>query len=223
MLDYISNIHLMCGEREGGRYDIMGNPHSEATQRSKTCCNERKNLMREDIHWLGHDTFRVKAEKVIVTDPFRIKKAEPCDIILVTHEHYDHCSPEDIKKISGPHTVIVAPPDCSEKLKGEIRTVKPGDSLEVQGIKIEAVPAYNVDKKFHTRERGWVGYIFTANGQRIYIEGGHRPLACLGNICDDCGRSGKGGTRYQPKAGDPNALWLHCGFAGRCGEICRGT
>jgi L-ascorbate metabolism protein UlaG (beta-lactamase superfamily) len=129
------------------------------------------NLMIENIHWLGHDTFRVTAEKVIVTDPFRIKKAAPCDIVLITHEHYDHCSPEDIEKISGPHTVIVAPRDCAAKLKGTVRVARPGDVMEVQGIKVEAVPAYNTDKKFHTRERGWVGYIFTANGLRIYIAG----------------------------------------------------
>jgi L-ascorbate metabolism protein UlaG (beta-lactamase superfamily) len=132
---------------------------------------KEKNLMAENIHWLGHDTFRVAAEKVIITDPFRIRRAEPCDIILVTHEHYDHCSPEDIEKVSGPHTVIIAPPDCSAKLKGAVRTMRPGDSLEVRGIRIEAVPAYNIDKKFHTRDRGWVGYIFTANGQRVYIAG----------------------------------------------------
>ena len=51
--------------------------------------------MLKNIHWLGHDTFKITGEKVIYTDPFKIKKADSADIILITHEHYDHCSPED--------------------------------------------------------------------------------------------------------------------------------
>jgi len=127
--------------------------------------------MVKNIHWLGHDTFKVTGEKVIYTDPFKIKNKDAADIILITHEHYDHCSPEDIREIQGPKTVIVAPADCAAKLRGNIKTVKPGDLLEVSGIKIEAVPSYNTNKQFHTKDRGWVGYIFTVSGQRIYIAG----------------------------------------------------
>lgn len=127
--------------------------------------------MVKNIHWLGHDTFKVTGEKVIYTDPFKIRKQDAADIILVTHEHYDHCSPEDIRKISGPKTVIVAPADCAAKLKGTIKTVRPGDVVEVSGITIEAVPSYNTNKQFHTKDKGWVGYIFTISGQRIYIAG----------------------------------------------------
>jgi L-ascorbate metabolism protein UlaG (beta-lactamase superfamily) len=127
--------------------------------------------MIENIHWLGHDTFRVDGEKVIYTDPFKIKKKDVADIILITHEHYDHCSPDDVKKIQGEKTVIIATPDCAGKLSGDVKTVKPGDSLTVDGIAVEAVPSYNTNKQFHTKDRKWVGYIFTVNGKRIYIAG----------------------------------------------------
>ncbi len=127
--------------------------------------------MIENIHWLGHDTFKINGEKVIYTDPFKIRKKDTADIILITHEHYDHCSPDDVKKVQGPKTVIVAPPDCAGKLSGNMKTVKPGDRLTVGGIDIEAVPSYNTNKQFHTKDRNWVGYIFTVNGQRIYIAG----------------------------------------------------
>ncbi len=78
----------------------------------------KEDAMVKDIHWLGHDTFKIVGEKVIYTDPFKIKKKDNADIILITHEHYDHCSPEDVKKIQGPETVIVCTPDCAEKLAG---------------------------------------------------------------------------------------------------------
>lgn len=127
--------------------------------------------MIKNIHWLGHDTFKVVGEKVIYTDPFKIKKKDTADIVLITHEHFDHCSPEDVKKIQGPNTVIVATSDCAQKLSGKIKVVKPGDKMNVEGIEIEAVPAYNTNKQFHTKDKGWVGYIFTVQGQRIYIAG----------------------------------------------------
>jgi L-ascorbate metabolism protein UlaG (beta-lactamase superfamily) len=127
--------------------------------------------MVKDIHWLGHDTFKVAGEKVIYTDPFKIRKNDKADIILITHEHYDHCSPEDVKRLQGPETVIVATADCAQKLSGNIKIVKVGDTINVAGIEIEAVPSYNTNKKFHTKDRGWVGYIFTVKGLRIYIAG----------------------------------------------------
>jgi L-ascorbate metabolism protein UlaG (beta-lactamase superfamily) len=125
----------------------------------------------KNIHWLGHDTFKVVGEKVIYTDPFKLKRKDTADIILITHEHFDHCSPEDIKKIQGPNTVIVTTSDCAQKLSGKIKVVKPGDKISVEGIEIEAVPAYNTNKQFHTKDKGWVGYIFTFQGKRIYIAG----------------------------------------------------
>jgi L-ascorbate metabolism protein UlaG (beta-lactamase superfamily) len=127
--------------------------------------------MIKDIHWLGHDTFRIIGEKVIYTDPFKIKKKDTADIILITHEHFDHCSPDDIKAIQGPDTVIVAPADCTKKVSGTIKTVKPGDKLTVGGVDIEVVPSYNTNKQFHPKTNGWVGYIFTVRGQRIYLAG----------------------------------------------------
>jgi L-ascorbate metabolism protein UlaG (beta-lactamase superfamily) len=128
--------------------------------------------MLKNIHWLGHDTFKIMAgEKTIYTDPFKIKRKDKADIILITHKHYDHCSPEDVGKIQGPDTVIVATSDCAEKLSGDVKTIKPGDKITVKDIDIEAVPAYNTNKQFHTKDKDWVGYIFTVEGQRIYIAG----------------------------------------------------
>ncbi len=128
--------------------------------------------MVDNIHWLGHDTFKITGRDVTVfTDPFRLKGTGSADIILITHDHYDHCSPEDVRKVQTEGTVIVATPDCAGKLSGDVRTVRPGDRIEVRGVKIEAVPAYNTDKEFHPRNKGWVGYVFEVDGRRIYIAG----------------------------------------------------
>ena len=141
--------------------------------------------MTGNIHWLGHDTFRIEGEQLIYTDPFKIKKKDTAGIILITHEHYDHCSAEDVKKLQGPETVIVTPADCASKLQGNVKIVKPGDKIEVRGVQIEAVPSYNTNKQFHTKDRGWVGYVFTVKGQRIYIAGDTDRIPEMKNISTD--------------------------------------
>jgi len=128
------------------------------------------------LDWLGHAGFRIKsAEKVIYIDPFKINSTEPADFILLTHEHYDHCSREDIEKIINKNTVIITTPDCQSKLsnldiKG-VTTMTPGNKINANGFLIEAVPAYNTNKQFHPKENEWLGFIITINNTKIYHAG----------------------------------------------------
>lgn len=130
-----------------------------------------KNFAEKNIHWLGHDTFKLTGSKTIYFDPYEIKGTGAADIICVTHDHFDHCVPDDIKKLQGPQTVVVAPADCAAKIAGNVKTIKPGEKLTVEGVEIEAVPAYNTNKKFHPKANGWIGYIITLDGTRIYHAG----------------------------------------------------
>lgn len=124
------------------------------------------------VRWLGHASFRIEGEKTVYIDPWKLKENQPAaDLVLVTHSHYDHCSPGDIEKIQRPGTAIVTVSDCASQLSGDVRTVSPGGKVTVQGIEVEAVPAYNMDKQFHPKANGWVGFIVTVDGTRIYHTG----------------------------------------------------
>jgi L-ascorbate metabolism protein UlaG (beta-lactamase superfamily) len=137
----------------------------------------------KNITWLGHDGFLIKGDgKAIVIDPFQVKQCEPADIILITHEHYDHCSPEDVKKIRKDSTVIVTEAQSAAKLSGDVRVVQPGDKLTVSGIPIEAVPSYNTNKTFHPKENGWLGFIVTVGGVRIYHAGDTDRIPEMGSF-----------------------------------------
>ena len=125
------------------------------------------------LEWLGHDGFRLSIEgATLYFDPFQLSGSlPPADLILVSHEHYDHCSPEDIEKIRKPETVILTEPKAAGKLQGNVISLTPGQSHEVAPFAVTAVPAYNTNKKFHPASNSWLGFIVTVNGVRIYHAG----------------------------------------------------
>jgi len=125
----------------------------------------------EKITWLGHAGFRIDAEKTIYIDPYQIEEGPVADVILISHEHFDHCSPEDVAKIQGPETVIVTEKDSAKKLTGDVQVLKPGETLDLGDVIIEAVPSYNTDKDFHPRKNGWLGFIVEIEGVKVYHAG----------------------------------------------------
>jgi L-ascorbate metabolism protein UlaG (beta-lactamase superfamily) len=137
------------------------------------CENRDKEVsMVDHIAWLGHDSFRFTGEKVVYIDPWKLAPGGmKADLILVTHDHRDHLSKEDIDQISKEDTVVVGPAAVAAKLGGAVTVVKPGDRITAAGVPVEVVPAYNLDKKFHPQSAGFVGYVITLNGRRIYHAG----------------------------------------------------
>jgi L-ascorbate metabolism protein UlaG (beta-lactamase superfamily) len=143
------------------------------------------------LHWLGHDSFRLDGPPVIYFDPWKLKGRLPtADLVLVSHEHADHCSPDDVNKVSGPNTIVIAATTAVEKLPGA-RAVRPGDRLTVAGVEIEAVPAYNVNKfrtpgvPFHPPEAGHVGYVVTVGGVSVYFAGDTDHIPEMADIACD--------------------------------------
>jgi len=134
-----------------------------------------------DLRWLGHSSFLIEAEgKKIYIDPYKVSRGEKADIIMITHPHYDHCSVEDIKKIVKEGTILVVPADCQSKiarLEGvEMKIVEAGQTLELdgelgKGVKVGTVPAYNIDKEFHSKNEGWIGYVIKVNNTVLYHAG----------------------------------------------------
>lgn len=130
------------------------------------------------IHWLGHDSFRIEAAGLtIYIDPYQLAGGPKADLILITHDHSDHCSPADVAKIKQAETVVVTIAAAAAKLSGNIKTIQPGEELNVKGVPIQAVPAYNINKfrspgiPFHPRAAGHVGFILTVEEVRIYHAG----------------------------------------------------
>lgn len=135
--------------------------------------------MTDPITINAHSSIRLALGKVLYFDPFHIQKeTKDADIIFVTHDHYDHFSPEDIEKILKEDTVFVAPQSTVALIetrfswpKDQIVTVAPGSKVVVKGLPVEAVAAYNPNKHFHPKKEGWVGYVVTVEGVRYYVCG----------------------------------------------------
>lgn len=147
-----------------------------------------------NISWLGHAAFRLTNGKVVYIDPFQIKAAAPADIILITHEHFDHCSIEDIRKVMKANTVIVTTAAARTKLStvnAQFLLVVPGKSYSIDGVKVEAVPAYNVNKfrspgvPYHPEKDNKVGFIITIGGVRIYHAGDTDLIPGLETVVKD--------------------------------------
>jgi L-ascorbate metabolism protein UlaG (beta-lactamase superfamily) len=133
------------------------------------------------LHWLGHDGYKLTVDDktIIYIDPYQISASHhnknDAGIILISHNHFDHLSTDDLRHIIGNNTTIVAAKECIGQLKNvrtaETKGVAPGDMVTVQGVQIETVAAYNTNKDFHPKADGKVGFIITLNNMRIYHTG----------------------------------------------------
>jgi L-ascorbate metabolism protein UlaG (beta-lactamase superfamily) len=136
-------------------------------------------LFNLNITRIAHDTFRIAGSKVLYTDPYKVKEKDQADIVVISHEHFDHLSREDLEKVCTPKTRIVASSLCQDGVKGlkvaETRFVDPGGKASVDGVEIEAVPAYNINKfrepgkAFHPKGEARVGFVIRLDGTTVYF------------------------------------------------------
>jgi L-ascorbate metabolism protein UlaG (beta-lactamase superfamily) len=138
-------------------------------------------MLLEEVVWLGHSGFRIGVGRAsIYIDPYRIPSDEPkADLILITHQHYDHFSIQDLERVRKPDTAVIGPPAVAERLEGNVHSLRPGEVVEtdVYGVDVRAVPAYNTSKRdgdgrpFHPRDAGCLGYEVNVRGERLYHAG----------------------------------------------------
>ena len=135
--------------------------------------------MIENIEVNTQNSIRIASRVgVIYVDPLEIPdERHDADYILITHDHYDHFSPEDIRKVVKAGCILVVPEKMAGKAQevsdavGRMETVKPSIYREINGLEFETIPAYNTLKPFHPKSAEWVGYILRIDGKRIYIAG----------------------------------------------------
>jgi len=141
----------------------------------------RRSKMTIHVKWLGHSSFQIKTkDKTIYIDLKKygkmVETSEKADIILVTHNHGDHCSPPKIQNLRKKDTVIIAPSNCASRMGGNVKPLKPGQETTIDDITVQAVEAYNV-KRFKPSGKPWhpkgygVGYLIKAEGKTIYHAG----------------------------------------------------
>ncbi len=132
------------------------------------------------ITFIGHASLIFNYNNVVIhIDPFSrladYSSLPKADLILITHEHGDHCDPAAVKQIRTENTAVVLTEACTSKIPGGI-VMKNGDVKTIKGIKIEAVPAYNIVHKrdngepFHPKGAG-NGYVIHFGDKKVYVAG----------------------------------------------------
>ncbi|MDZ7265504.1 MAG: MBL fold metallo-hydrolase, partial [candidate division KSB1 bacterium] len=149
---------------------------TQAQDQSKISVPKKKEIAMiiENIHWLGHDAFRIEDQgSQIYIDPWKIATNAPkADYIFITHSHFDHFSKEDIAKLTHATTKIIGPADVAREIKQNATAMKPDQELTVDHLKVKAIPAYNIGKQFHPKDKNWLGFIITlSDGTTIYHAG----------------------------------------------------
>lgn len=139
------------------------------------------NLEGVEIRWNGHDGFRFNSEnKRVYVDPYKLIKTynhkNDADILLISHNHFDHLSIEDIDKVINNNTKICCSQECLDTLKqkyteNEIYPLKPGETKRIEEVIITAIEAYNTNKNFHPKKDEKIGFIIEINNLKIYHTG----------------------------------------------------
>ncbi len=141
--------------------------------------------MIDRIQWLGHGSFLIQGPPLIYINPWRVSRnIFHADVILITHDHYDHCSQADIDKLRGPDTLVIS----NDKVASEIENctvVRPWQSLTIDRACIKAVPAYSPNDWRHPQNDGGLGFVISLNYYDIYYAGDTQLIPEMSRIHPD--------------------------------------
>ena len=138
------------------------------------------------VTWFRGSSVRIRrGVHEVQVDPYAVSEPSAADYVLLTHPHYDNFSEADIARVRGPKTIVIAPASMKKQLQDADHCLRPGDMLQLEGLDLLAMPAYNVEKKYHPQESGWLGYVFTLDGVTYYHAGDTDYLDSMETIrCD---------------------------------------
>lgn len=162
----------------------------------------------DGVSWFRGSSVRIRRAGVeIHVDPTDVNGDSKADLVLLTHPHFDNFSEEDIARVRKPETVVVAPSSMKKLVDDADHFMRPGDMVHLDGFDVLAVPAHNLDKRYHTPEDGWLGYVFTIDGTTYYHAGDTDFLpAMFGIRCDvaflPCGGHYTMGVEDAARAGE---------------------
>ena len=128
----------------------------------------------KNIHINKHSSIQIDD---LFFDPYLISDTnKKANYIFITHPHYDHLSTEDIDKIIQPNTTIISTKDSAETLEkfypnNKKIYVSPNEKFSLDGFEVETYPAYNLNKNFHPKKNGWVGYKIIKDKITYYVAG----------------------------------------------------
>lgn len=134
---------------------------------------------------------KIESTKNIYFDSYQIKEEfHDADYIFITHDHYDHYDEESIKNIMKSETMIVVP-ECLKERVSKLTTnyflVSPNEKYNLADLSFETTFSYNIDKPFHPKEKGYVGYKIKLEDKHLYIMGDTDYLEeNLHMTCDIC-------------------------------------
>lgn len=162
------------------RENIKSNNNTITTNKSITVTTkEKKEDIMDGIEVNYHASIRMEKEgKIIYFDPFKINISNnDANYIFITHSHYDHYSPEDIKKVMNNKTKFVVTSDLENKIidlgvsKERILVVYPNEQFELDDLTFSTIPSYNINTTYHKKSWNWVGYNLRLGNYNYYIVG----------------------------------------------------
>ena len=141
--------------------------------------------MIEQIQWLGYGSFLIQGPPLIYINPWRVARHTfHADVILIGHNHYEHCSLADINKLRGPETRVIGNDLVAAEIDGT-QILRPWQSIRVDRAGIKAIPAYSVKGWQHPLEDGGLGFIISLNLYDIYYAGDTEIIPEMSNVHPD--------------------------------------
>lgn len=126
--------------------------------------------MIDRIRWLGHTSFVIQGPPLIYVDPWRVARSTfLADVILISGDQYDRCSPADIDKLRGPNTLVIGSAAVARQVEN-CTVLRPWQSISVDRAAIKAIPAYALYAGERPTPSG-LGFVISINLYDIYYAG----------------------------------------------------